>query len=751
MPLNRLTKTVSVQPLGSVKKTLTYKVPPSLSESISIGSLIWVPVGKKSVLAIVRSFDPQDGYLFSRLRKIQKWVYPFPILTDELLILADWMCCYYAISLDRLFETMIPSAVRRGMGQKEERILILSHQLSLEEREQLKRKAPQQAILYETLYQKKKPLLRNILLKQLVVSPQSCDSLIKKGFIAEKVKTIERTPYQEKSVEKKNSIHHSFKLNAEQESCVAALIQSLNAKKFRTHLLHGVTGSGKTEVYISAMKHALQSNGSVLFLVPEVTLAPQTVSQLKVRLQEEGGGKVVVWHSQLSEGERFDAWHALVTEQARVVVGTRSALFAPMPRLRLIIVDEEHEPAYKQEESPRYHGRDVAVYRALLCQAVCVLGSATPSLESLYNVKKGKYSVNHLTRRVDNRELPCVHIVNMTREKRANKSQTLFSRLLIEKIRDRLEKKEQTILFLNRRGYASSILCTECGWVPQCPHCSVALTWHREEKKLCCHWCDFSSTEPLRCSQCQCKKIYWKGMGTERIEETILQIVPHAKVVRVDKDTLRKKNRLWEIFNDFRCGKIDMLIGTQMIAKGLDFPNVTLVGMLGADLTLHLPDFRATERTFQLIVQVTGRAGRGDRSGEVVIQSFLPSSMPIQFARRNDFDGFLEQELEHRKQYQYPPFRHLIHHLFRGKNPEKVIFYAEHWTRFLEKEIKSTIEIRGPAPAPIEKVKDYYRFQIWYFVKNVSTTIGELVTLRQAFKMDGDVIDVFDVDPTSVI
>lgn len=752
MELNCLAKVATVQPLVGVKKTLTYKVSSELSTTIMIGSLVWVPLGKQRALAIVLSLNAQeDDPPFHRLRSIQKCVYPFPVLTNDLIILAKWMCRYYALSPDRLYETMIPAVIRRSMLQKEERLLAVPCFLTTQEQEKLAKKAPRQAVLYEALKHKRSPVLRSTLLKKLNVDSKSCDSLIRKGIIIERKKTVERIPYKEASIEEKSDLKHSFKLNPDQKECVEAINCSLSAGKFRTHLLHGVTGSGKTEVYISAIKYALQAGGGVLFLVPEVALAPQTVSRLRTRLQEESGAKTVVWHSHLSDGERFDAWHALATRQARVVVGARSALFAPVPQLRLIVVDEEHEPAYKQEESPRYHGRDVAVYRAQVCQAVCILGSATPSLESLYNVKKGKYFMNRLSHRVDNRQLPCVHVINMTHEHRAHKSRPLLSRLLIEKIHDRLEKKEQSILFLNRRGYASSILCAKCGWAPQCPHCSVALTWHRVEKKLYCHWCDFNCAEPSCCGQCQSKEIHWKGMGTERVEESVHQVASKAKIARVDKDTLRKKNRLWEIFNDFRRGKIDMLIGTQMIAKGLDFPNVTLVGMVGADLTLHLPDFRANERTFQLIVQVAGRAGRGDRSGEVVVQSYLPSSAPIQFARRSDFDGFFEQELEQRDQYQYPPFRHLIHHLFRGKNPDKVIFYAENWARFLEQHISGTIEVRGPAPAPIEKMKDYYRFQIWYFVKNVSAIITELVALRQSFKMDPEVIDVFDVDPTSLI
>ncbi|GHB91015.1 hypothetical protein GCM10007047_02390 [Cerasicoccus arenae] len=487
----------------------------------------------------------------------------------------------------------------------------------------------------------------------------------------------------------------------------------------------------------------------MIFLVPEVALTPQTVGRLRARLERDGA-KIVVWHSHLSVGERFDAWFELAKGAAQVVVGARSAIFAPVRNLRLVVVDEEHEPAYKQGETPRYHGRDVAVYRAMLARATCILGSATPSLESLYNVQQKRYQLNRLNKRVDDRQLPTVHIVDMRREKLRADGLSSISQTLAEKLVDRFEKREQAILFLNRRGYSNSILCPDCGFTPECPHCAVTLTYHKTDERIRCHICGYFERAPQRCGKCGSVEIRKRGSGTQRIEEVVQKIVPRAKIVRMDTDTMTKKNLFRQILGDFRKGKIDILVGTQMIAKGLDFPNVTLVGMIDADISLHIPDFRAGERCFQLLVQVSGRAGRGDKAGEVIVQTFMPHHEPIQFARRGDFDGYLEVELEQRREFHYPPFRHIVRHLFRGRNPDKVIFYAEKWAELIEEKLEHAVEIRGPAPAPLEKMKDTYRFHIWYFLNNVSKVLPDILALRKTFPMDEDVIDVFDVDPVDM-
>jgi len=444
-------------------------------------------------------------------------------------------------------------------------------------------------------------------------------------------------------------------LNQEQTTVVDEITGSLEAEKFGVTLLHGVTGSGKTEVYLRAIDTALKAGGGVIFLVPEVALTPQTVARLRARLEAIAPDhQCVVWHSHLSEGERLDGWLALATGEARIVVGARSAVFAPVRHLRLIVVDEEHEPAYKQDETPRYHGRDVAVMRAKLNRAVCLLGSATPSLESYANAQAGKYRLLQLLQRVDARKLPQIDIVDLRVEAMRQRGSTSLSRQLVDAMHARLARREQTILFINRRGYSSSMLCTKCGHVEECLHCSIAMTYHRTDETLRCHLCADTRPAPARCPKCGAPEIRWRGLGTQRVEEAVRRVLPRARVERMDTDTMGKKNRFREILGEFRTGKIDVLVGTQMIGKGLDFPNVTLVGLIDADISMHIPDFRANERTFQLLVQVAGRAGRGDRAGEVVVQTFTPKAEAIQFSRHADYAGFAEAELKIRRAFSLP-------------------------------------------------------------------------------------------------
>lgn len=490
------------------------------------------------------------------------------------------------------------------------------------------------------------------------------------------------------------------------------------------------------------MKEVLEAGGGVIFLVPEVALTPQTVGRLRARFEAVSGHRVVVWHSQLSDGERYDGWRAVANGEARVVVGARSAIFAPVKDVRLVVVDEEHEPAYKQEEVPRYHGRDVAVYRAMLSGAVCLLGSATPSMETLHNVAQGKYRENRLRKRIDDRQLPLMHVVDMRREKAG-----IFSRLLADKMRERFERREQVILFLNRRGHDTSLNCPDCGFVAECDFCSITLTHHFRDRRLRCHMCGFETGVPSICPKCRSPKIHYKGSGTEKIEGHVRRLLPMARVARIDADTTRRKDALRQQLEAFRQGRLDIIVGTQMIAKGLDFPNVTLVGLLDADLSLHMPDFRAAERTFQLVVQVSGRAGRGDRAGEVVLQTYLPSAPPIQYGRQQDFDGFTELELKQRKEFGYPPYRHLIHHLFRAPSQEKLDFYTRQWVREVGPWLKERgVEIRGPAPCPVERIQNLYRYQIWYFSSSVGRVVPWLQEKRLAFKWDPELIEVLDVD-----
>ncbi|MGH7978780.1 MAG: replication restart helicase PriA, partial [Limisphaerales bacterium] len=522
-----------------------------------------------------------------------------------------------------------------------------------------------------------------------------------------------------------------------------------------TFLLHGVTGSGKTEIYLQAIAHALELAKGAIVLVPEIALTPQTVERFKARFS---AGKlqtlVAVLHSHLGAGERHDEWHKIRQGRARIVIGARSAIFAPVDPLGLIIVDEEHEQTYKQEETPRYHARDVAIMRGQMENAIVLLGSATPSLESYYNAKKGKYTLLELPARVDNQKMPRVRVVDMRQAAAKEKGNLIFSPQLKEAIQQRLERREQTILFLNRRGWATALQCPLCGYVASCPNCSVSLTYHRVEQKLICHICGNIEKVPGICpiEKCRNPAIRFAGIGTQRVEETLARLFPHARLRRMDSDTMKRKDDYRKTLGEFRAGKIDILVGTQMIAKGLHFPNVTLVGIIHADSALHQPDFRAGERTFQLLTQVSGRAGRGEVEGEVFVQAFAPFHPAIQYARRHDYTGFYEQEIEFREQLKYPPATRVALLTLKGRNEDKVKFSAEHLKRELQKglgEFKDLI-LMGPAPAPLLKAETFYRHQIMLRARAMSKMSQTLSHILPRVTLPEDVALTLDIDPVNL-
>ncbi|MCX6944858.1 MAG: primosomal protein N' [Opitutales bacterium] len=743
---------VGVHPLAGFDKLLHYRVPEALAASIGVGSLVRVPVGPALRLGIVGELGAPKDFPLHRLKLVAQVVHPFPALPPDLLGLARWMAGYYACGLDSIIETMLPAAVRHGTGLKQEKLLAVARKLDPAELAALAQRAPQQAKLYRFLEQQFRPQQKSLVLQRLGLTAAVVAGLVKRELVREETRRVERVAYDDQVEHGELVASQPHVLNPEQAAAVAALDAEIAADRFGVTLLHGITGSGKTEVYLRAIDTALKAGGGVVFLVPEVALTPQTVARLRSRLEAIAPGhRCVVWHSHLSEGERLDGWLALATGEAKLVVGARSAIFAPVQDLRLIVVDEEHEPAYKQDETPRYHGRDVAVMRAKLNRAVCLLGSATPSLESFANAQAGKYRLLELRERVDSRRLPHIGIVDLRIEAMKQRSLPALSRPLVDAMHARLERREQTILFINRRGYSSAMLCTKCGHTEECVHCSITLTYHRADETLRCHLCGVQQPAPLRCPQCGAPEIRWRGLGTQRVEEAVRRMVPKARIERMDTDTMSKKNRFREVLAQFRAGKIDILIGTQMIGKGLDFPNVTLVGLVDADISMHVPDFRANERTFQLLVQVAGRAGRGDRAGEVVVQTFTPQAEAIQFSRHADYAGFAAAELKMRKDFNYPPYRHLIHHLFRGPNPDKLKFFAEQWAKQVEQALGGRVELRGPSPSPIEKIKDEYRWQLWYFTHSVTQVVPVLMRLREAFHWPDDLTQVLDVDPMNLM
>ncbi len=733
-----------VVPLDGGARAYSYSVPAALKETLQVGQLVRVPLGGRTSLGVVWKY-PAEPPPAAKLRSIMVLEHEQPVLTPDVCKLAEWMAGYYGCGLNSVLETVLPSAVRKGVRPVLRRLLTLVALPDAEALAKLRRKAPRQAQVLDYLASQKEPADRAKLVTGLGVSQQAVDALIKAGTVKEDASVLWRVAYDDPFAEAESVASAGHQLNADQAAAVASVSASLDGHAFKAHLLHGVTGSGKTEVYVALIRKVVAEGGSAIFLVPEVALTPQTVGRLRSRLADLGA-KVVVWHSHLSAGERFDAWMAMSLGQARVVVGARSAVFAPLPNLRLIVVDEEHEPSFKQGETPMYHGRDVAVMRASVLGAACVLGSATPSLETWKNAQAGRYVLNPMPKRVDDRPMPAFRIVDMRREVLHSKGQNVLSRELVDGIHERLRKGEQAILFLNRRGHSRSLVCPDCGEAVQCPRCSVSLTLHSTDHTARCHLCDHREPAPAVCPKCRSPKVRWKGYGTQKVEEVIHRMFPRARVARIDADTMAKKDLFRKVLSDFRAGRYDMLLGTQMIAKGLDFPRVTLVGIIDADLSLQLPDFRASERTFQLLTQVAGRAGRGDLEGAVVVQTFQPASDPVQFAKRLDFQGFAAAELVKRSEFGYPPERHLIRHVFRGRNAEKVNFVADAWVQELERLHPGLAEVRGPAPCPFERVQDQHRVHIWYFVSGVKSFLAAALPLRAKILRDDDVIDVLDVD-----
>jgi primosomal protein N' (replication factor Y) (superfamily II helicase) len=570
-------------------------------------------------------------------------------------------------------------------------------------------------------------------------------ALERNGWVAIEAEDVARDPFSGETFLPTSDLA----LNAQQSLAVEAIKEAIEAP-VRPLLLFGVTGSGKTEIYLQAIRHAISLGRTALVLVPEISLTPQTVERFKARfagVQRE----VAVLHSHLSAGERYDEWYKIHAGAARIVIGARSAVFAPIDRLGIIIVDEEHEGSYKQEEAPRYHARDVAVLRAQREACAVVLGSATPSLESWHNARTGKYQLLELPQRVDDRRMPVIRVLDMRKAARSSAGEAICAPSLLDAIQRRLSRGEQTILFLNRRGFSTTMLCQACGHVCKCPDCSVALTYHRDAAQLACHICGHHQRAPKACPACQDPAIRHSGVGTQKVEDAVRRIFPKARVARMDADAMSRKNAYHQTLQAFKEAAIDILVGTQMIAKGLHFPNVTLVGIINADLSLHLPDFRAGERTFQLLTQVAGRAGRGELEGEVLVQTFTPFSPSIQFARHHDFEGFVDQELEFREHFGFPPFSRMILITVRARLRERAEFTTQTLVRRLREVVPKTASVGETAPAPLEKARGYYRFQTTLrgpFARPLARAIQQTLAV---LPLPEDVFVAVDVDPVNLL
>lgn len=731
---------VLVDGLGDM--ALDYAIPERLSESVVRGCRVEVPLRNRcatgTVIALVEP-DPEWG---ERLKPLTRAL--GDAVSPALMDLAEWAARYYAAPVEQLIRCIVPEPVRGERHEaKVQKVLTLLRWPEDAALNKINARAPRQAAILRYLHAgsgEPTPLSQ---LGGSAALP-ACRALVKQGYVSLTEQPVHRDPVAGEEF----TLSKPLELNEEQAAALQAIIGACDAGSSKPILLQGVTGSGKTEVYLQAAAHVMAQGKGALILVPEISLTPQTMARFKSRFADTPGA-VAILHSALSDGERFDEWHAIHCGRARIAIGPRSALFAPVQQLGLIIVDEEHDSSYKQENSPRYHGRDLAVLRARLEGATIVLGSATPSLESALNVQRGKYSLVRLDHRADGQRLPLTRVLDMRSEPKDKRYLGILSERLRMAIEQRLARGEQTILLLNRRGFARALQCPDCGHIVTCEHCALPLTYHLSENRLICHICGYRAVVPKACPECHSAGILLEGYGTQKVEAVLHRCFPQARICRVDADATTRKNALRDILEDFRAHRTDILLGTQMISKGLDFPGVTLVGVLNADLGLCIPDPRAAERTFQLLTQVAGRAGRGDIDGEVIIQTYTPQAAAIQFARRHDTDGFAENELGLRERFAFPPYTHLAVLTARSPQEELASLALHTLHKRLLAVMPPSVELSEPAPAPIAKAYGQYRYQCT--LKAPSARLLSDITAREIARLSPgeDVVITLDVDAYS--
>jgi primosomal protein N' (replication factor Y) len=689
----------------------TYRIPavPEGDAPLDLrpGMRVVVPFGRRREVGVVVSVEDQTDVPAARIKAIAQVLDGEPVVGEDLLKLTRWLADYYACSWGEALAAVLPTALKREGGTRKVRMVSAAPGVGPEELADLEERFPKQHRLLRTLLEMGGETELRPLLGRLNVSDAPARTLERKGLLT--TRHVEAWPDYLDGACAERPRH--AQLSEHQDLAVQALTTSLE-KGGGTFLLRGVTGSGKTEVYLRLIEQALVMGRGAIVLVPEIALTPQTVGWFRSRF-----GDVAVLHSRMTDAQRLAMWMRVKRGEARVVVGARSAVFAPVDKLGVIIVDEEHEPSYKQGNAPRYHGRDVAVWRAHKAGAVCVLGSATPSLESWANAIGRRYEHLELPRRVGGGELPPVEVVDMREEKAQPGSgggQPLFSRRLTIQLGETLERGEQAILFLNRRGFAPVLWCSECKQTVSCRQCDVSLTFHRRIRRAVCHSCCEEQVPPTACPTCTAPALRYIGMGSERVEEVLSGLFPQARVRRMDSDTMHRREDYELTLDAFGKGELDVLVGTQMIAKGLDFPGVTLVGVMSADSTLHLPDFRAAERTFQLLAQVSGRAGRGQRAGRIIVQTMTPEHPAVRAATHHDYLGFAGAEVALRKELGYPPAGRLLRVVVEDTQEHRVSSCAQRIADVLEAVLAECapghgVQILGPAPAPMAVLRGRHR------------------------------------------
>ncbi|NWF93343.1 MAG: primosomal protein N' [Syntrophaceae bacterium] len=795
-----------------VSRRFHYRIPEEMRNSLQVGMRVLLPFkGRKVTGFAIDLLDRPPKEAEEKLREVEDILDEVPLIDPKMLSFYCWIADYYLYPLGEVIKTGLPpglhlksepilsltrlgkeSLSRKGLGPTEERVFgeverfgkvslrkilkkfsgevtrsqlfswkkrgLLNIDPGLEDKEvrpkiekviQYRGAAPEgslprkQAEILKWL-EERKEVSYSELCKRFGSPSRTIQSLHAKGF----VDISHREVYRDLSLQPELRPYPRPELTSEQEAALEEILNGVRERRFAPYLIHGVTGSGKTEIYLRAIEEVLNQGREAIVLVPEISLTPQLLS----RFQNRFGERLSLLHSRLGRGERYDQWRKIWKGEVKIALGARSAIFAPFKNVGIIIVDEEHDPSYKQEEKLKYHARDLAVVRAQRDEATLLLGSATPSLESFHNAEKGKFRLLTILERIEGRPLPKVEIVDMRGEK------GLLSEKLRAALQKNIEEKRQSLLFLNRRGFANFILCPDCGNTFKCPNCSVTLTYHLRDRSLQCHYCDYRVPAPGDCPKCGGHRLQGMGVGTERLEQEIRSLFPMAEVGRMDRDTTSRKRSHQEILKGLESGKTDILVGTQMIVKGHDFPNVTLVGVVSADTSLHFPDFRSSERTFQLLTQVAGRAGRGEAFGEVVVQTFNPEHYSIQRAKDHDFIGFYQEESQFRRALGYPPFSRLINFRLFGNSEKKTEVVSEKMGRIARDLLKSGygkgVEILGPSVAPFAKMKGKFRWQMLAKGKSPSFLhqfAQELaVRLEKEAKEKGVTLDI-DVDPVFIL
>lgn len=738
---------VRVAPELGLDRLFDYSIPERLRGKIGLGQRLRVPWGKKSIMAYAVEFPARPEV--EQVKDVEEITGERPLIPAGLCRLARWMADYYACDLGAALRAILPGPVRSHEGGGKMAWWISPVEGRGEIAKQILRgaKAQEKAWAYLT---RCGGGWQTALVKESGVGTAVWRALVDRGL-------AERS--EKRWVRAEDAPETGWAGTETRPELAQEQVEAMNAWEEERKkdggglpiLLEGVTGSGKTEIYLRAMETTLKEGKNVIILVPEISLTPQTVARFRGRLV---GQKIrlAVLHSGQTVAERRESWHEIREGRVRVVIGARSALFAPLEDLGLIVVDEEHDGGYKQAESPRYQARDLAVVRGRMEGAPVILGSATPCLESGWNGDRGKYRRVRLTQRVDGARLPKVHVVDLRKETSTRrKGPVLLSADLIAALRGRFQKGEQSLVLLNRRGYAPSVQCPHCGKVEECDRCAVPMTYHRQDGKMRCHFCDADRSSPTQCRECGSPVLQYTGAGTERLEEAVLEAISGVRLTRMDSDSMKVRGAHAIALADFREGRTDILVGTQMIAKGLHFPKVTCVGVVGIDGALNLPDFRASERVFQLLVQVAGRAGRGEVAGEVFVQTYTPFHPAIQFARHHDVTGFREQELEYRKAHGYPPFRRAILISFSGTSEAQALASAEHVVKKLRGVWGDKVEVPDASPAPIARVEGRFRFHVFLLVEQVSAVLADLKREVLAPKWPSSLQVSVDVDPQDLL